>query len=180
VSRKALFASRNHLILARCEIIQAERRFRLALLSAERLDVIKLSRLVNQVVTPKSDTRNQFIARIAAGLSQITSGNWDALEQRDPEKISRLQWWRSHAETVLRTVFLASLPGLLWWALQQASLAPKKVPVAITSVFYFWCFWAAMTFLIAYDPHFWLKATALKEIVQSLPGLGSLLGKDKK
>jgi hypothetical protein len=38
-------------ILARGQIIQAERRFRSQLFSAEKFDVIKLSRLVNQVAT---------------------------------------------------------------------------------------------------------------------------------
>jgi hypothetical protein len=51
VSPQTLFASCNQLILARCQIIQAERRFRSQLFSAEKFDVIKLSRLVNQVAT---------------------------------------------------------------------------------------------------------------------------------
>ena len=128
-----------------------------------------LRELKKWVLIPKSDTRNQFIARIAAGLSQMTSGNWDASEQKDPEKISRLQWWRSHAETALRTVFMASLPGLLWWALQQTSLALKEVPAEYVTIGIY--IWAAATLIMAYDPHFGLKATALKEVVQSLPGL---------
>jgi hypothetical protein len=52
VSRKTLFVSCNHLILARCQIVRAARRFRSQLFSAEKFDVIKLSRLVNQVATP--------------------------------------------------------------------------------------------------------------------------------
>src|SRR5262245_29117537 len=51
ISSQALFASCDHLILAYCQIIQAERRFRSPLFSAEKFDVIKLSRIVNQVAT---------------------------------------------------------------------------------------------------------------------------------
>jgi hypothetical protein len=137
-----------------------------------------LRELKKWVLIPKPDTRNQFIVRIVAGLSQITSGNWDALEQRDPEKISRLQWWCSHATTASRAVFMAILPGLLWWALQQTSLALRGVPAEYVTVGIY--IWAALTLIMACDPLFGLKATAFKEVVQSLPGLGSLLGKDKK
>src|SRR5262245_55493162 len=51
VSPQPLFASCKQLILVRCQIIQAVPRFRSPLLSAEKFDVIKLSRLVNQVAT---------------------------------------------------------------------------------------------------------------------------------
>jgi hypothetical protein len=51
VSPQTLCASCDHLILARGQIIQAERRFRSPLFSAEKFDVIKLSRLVNQAAT---------------------------------------------------------------------------------------------------------------------------------
>jgi hypothetical protein len=51
MSRKTLFASCDHLILARGQIIRAERRFRFPLFSAEKFDVIKLNRLVNQAAT---------------------------------------------------------------------------------------------------------------------------------
>jgi hypothetical protein len=51
VSPQALFASCDHLILACCQIIQAERPFGSLLFSAEKFDVIKRSQLVNQAAT---------------------------------------------------------------------------------------------------------------------------------
>ena len=61
VSPQTMFASCNQLILARCQIIQAERRFRSQLFSAEKFDVIKLSRLVNQVATGRDRTHSQTV-----------------------------------------------------------------------------------------------------------------------
>ena len=52
-SPKTLFSSCDQLILAHYQIIQAERGLYYQLLLAEKLDVIKLSRLVNQAATIK-------------------------------------------------------------------------------------------------------------------------------
>jgi hypothetical protein len=137
-----------------------------------------LRELKKWVLIPKSDTRNQFIVRIVAGLSQITSGNWDALEQRDPEKISRLQWWRSHAVAALRALYQGGLPVLGLWAFQQTSLAFKgEYATYVTAAVFLWAMWVLIT---TYDPFLAAKITTFKEVVQSLPSLGSLLGKDKK
>jgi hypothetical protein len=51
ISPQALFASCDHVILACCQIIQAERPFGSPLFSAEKFDVIKRSQLVNQAAT---------------------------------------------------------------------------------------------------------------------------------
>ncbi len=51
-SPKTLFSSCNHLILAHYQIIRAEWELYYQLLLAEKCDVIKLSRLVNQFATP--------------------------------------------------------------------------------------------------------------------------------
>ncbi len=51
VSPKTLFASCDHLIRARYQIIRAERGFYYHLLLAKKFDVIKPSRLVNQAAS---------------------------------------------------------------------------------------------------------------------------------
>jgi hypothetical protein len=127
---------------------------------------------------PKADTRSHFITRIAASLSQVASGNWDALNEVEPERVSRIQMWRSYTVAALRALYLASVPAGVWWALQQASLAPKGASAEYVTVGIF--IWAVLTLIMAYDPLFGPKAAALREVVQSLPILGSLLGKDKK
>jgi hypothetical protein len=109
-----------------------------------------LRELKKWVLTPKSDTRNQFIARIGASLSQITSGNWDAFEQREAEKISRLQWWRSHVIATLRALYQGGLPMVGLWAFQQTSLAFKgDYATYATAAVFLWAMWV---FITTYDP----------------------------
>jgi hypothetical protein len=137
-----------------------------------------LRELKKWVLTPKSDTRNQFIARIAANLSQVTSGNWDALELMEPGKISRLQLWRSYGVVALRRIFKAGVPVLVFWAFQQTSLAFKGGDAEYVRLGA--CSYAVLTLIMPYDQPFGAKTTALKEVMQSLAGIGSLLGKHKK
>ncbi len=75
VSPKTLFAICDHLIRARYQIIRAERGFYYHLLLAEKFDVIKPSRLVNQAATCKGRlTVKRFVAIVA--LSVTVSAEW--------------------------------------------------------------------------------------------------------
>jgi site-specific recombinase XerD len=62
-------------ILARGQIIQAERRFRSQLFSAEKFDVIKLSRLVNQVATHslRKSAARQFLEASGNDMSKTAA-----------------------------------------------------------------------------------------------------------
>jgi hypothetical protein len=137
-----------------------------------------LRELKKWVLTPKADTRGQFIARVAASFSQIVSGNWDALEQIEPRKLSHLQLWRTRMGAALGALFMSGLPVLLLWVFQQTSVAFKGVLAEYATLGAY--IWAVLTLFMAYDPLFGPKAAALKEVVQSLPVLGPLLGRDKR
>ena len=73
VSPQTLCASCNHVILARDQIIQAARRIRSSLFSAEKFDVIKLRQLVNQAATIILPVFDQCIVGFLILSCELTS-----------------------------------------------------------------------------------------------------------
>jgi hypothetical protein len=119
------------------------------------------------ILTPKPDSRDQFIAELSTNLIQATSGNWDGLKKVKPEKFSFTQIWHGRLSEFLRALFSAGLPLLILWGIQQTSLAFQgnmldtiKVLVITGGI---------MRLLIALDPISMEKTSALKDIIQLLP-----------
>jgi hypothetical protein len=79
-------------------------------------------------------------------------------------------------------VFRGGPPILAFLAFQQTSFVPKGVLAEsiIGLIMAIICLYALVTFIMACDPLIGAKATAMKEMMQSLPTIASLLGKDKK
>ena len=71
-SPKTLFSSCNHLILAHYQIIRAEWELYYQLLLAEKCDVIKLSRLVNQFATGSVSPSNQELVIALSDISKAS------------------------------------------------------------------------------------------------------------
>ncbi len=121
-------------------------------------------------VTPKPDTCERFIEQIVGSFVHAASGNWDCMQRAEPGKLTPSK--RLHnALAVSRTILLAFLPLVLLEIAQQTPVAPRgDIAEYLKAGF---IIWAALTLLVALDPLFSAKLTALKEAVQLLPFWGS-------
>lgn len=118
------------------------------------------------ILSPKPDTRDQFIRCLADSLVCVASGNWDGLERTEPQKFSVPKLWRSRVVILLRTLLIGSAPLSVLWVVQQTPLAlkePTSQYVAIGGLI-----WAMLTLIAALDPLFRDKIIALKDVVQLL------------
>jgi hypothetical protein len=122
------------------------------------------------IVVPKPDTRDHLLRRIAAGVVQSISGNWDNLESAEPETAARAEPWHSRLVQALRVALSAALPSLLFWALQRTPIAvhpPVSDYVAVATFV-----WVALTVLAALDPLYKIKLEGLKHVTALLPVAG--------
>ena len=119
------------------------------------------------IVTPKSDTREQFKEHLANCLIYAASGDWDSFEQSEPEKLSHPQHWRSQIGTTVRVIISGTTPIFIWGIVQQTVLAIEGAIAEYVTIGVI--LWAVITFLTSLDPLYGSKITAIREITQLLP-----------
>lgn len=123
------------------------------------------------VITPKPDTRDQLIARLARSLTLAATGNWDGLEQAQPEipPGARRPWFHRLASLLGRLLSAFSLL-ILSWVLPYTPLALEQ-PLAgyLTLVGIGVAVFGITTML---DPSWVDKLNALKEFMGLLPFTG--------
>lgn len=123
------------------------------------------------VITPKQDTRDQLIARLARNLTLTATGNWDGLEQTTPEVSAGTQksWFHRLASLLGRLLSAFSLL-ILSWVLPYTPLALEQ-PLAgyLTLVGIGVAVFGITTML---DPSWVDKLNALKEFMGLLPFTG--------
>jgi hypothetical protein len=126
------------------------------------------------VITPKHDTREQLIARLTTTLALAASGNWDGLEQAQPEVSPDHQkpWFYRLASLSGRLLSAFSLL-ILSWVLQYTPIAPDKTFTDYLTIAGVVVATFGITTML--DP-FWLdKWHTVKEFLEILP----LTGKNK-
>jgi hypothetical protein len=104
------------------------------------------------LLSPRPDTRDHFASAIAQTLLHLAEGDWDALEQTDPERLPRLEAVGNWAATWPKALLFAALPALGIWALRShfPTYLPEEyvkwaVPLAAV--------WAWISLTAALDPH---------------------------
>jgi len=121
------------------------------------------------IITPKEDTHDFFVKSIVFTLISIVNDNWDALERVEPEKLTLSQLrnslfiflWR-----LLRIIFIAGLPIVGIWVFQQTPFAfTGSVRGDVIVGLFIWCL---LTFVVALDPSFGTKISALKDVMSLL------------
>jgi hypothetical protein len=122
------------------------------------------------VLTPKADTRQQFLARISQTLVHTAKGDWDALPKEKPESINRPKVLLARVAELMRALFIGFLPLGILWTLQQTTLALQ--PSVSEYVTIAGVIWAILSFLAAIDPTYSGKISAMKDITSLLPGMG--------
>lgn len=119
------------------------------------------------VMTPKPDTREQLVARLALNLGYVARGDWDGFQRVKPERLSRPDLIRTRGANLLRATALASIPILLLLAVKRLGLAPDGTVLTYLTVGGY--VWAALTLLSGLDPAYGAKLTAMKDITGLLP-----------
>lgn len=121
-----------------------------------------LRRLKKWVVTPKIDTKQRLIEHITDYLICIYSGNWDKLEQCDPEVITQKQWIL-RTLNALKTMTLSIIPILVYGFIQQTPIAisePTSTYIAVATGG-----WAVLSFMLVLDPSLNSKVQVAKEFI---------------
>ena len=123
--------------------------------------------LMNQVHSPKSDTRDQFIQQIALSLTCTVEGLWGDMPQVESEQSPKSKSYTF----LLRRLALSLFPFLIFLSIQWT-------PVAIQGETAEWVkvgtiAWAVLSLLQPLDPELKTKIDILKSILQ-------LLRKDEK
>jgi hypothetical protein len=129
--------------------------------------------LAKWVMTPKADTREQLVTRLASNLVHAARGDWDGFERAKPERLSRPDLIRTRGANLLKAAALASIPILVLLAVKRLGLAPDGTVLTYLTVGGY--VWAALTLLSGLDPAYGAKITAIKDITGFLP----LPGKSK-
>ncbi len=115
------------------------------------------------ILTPTNLTYNDFVDKMAHALICLITGDWDALERCEPEKLPRLSSWRTISVTMLRTVLLAALPIIGFWIFQQTPLALTDPARGYVSAGVF--IWIVLTCLTQLDPNISARISAFKDVV---------------
>lgn len=113
------------------------------------------------VLTPKTDTREQLIARLRNDLINALTGNWDAFEKREvaPTTI-RQQWYKRFAHAG-QQVISGAIPIALVWLVQKPPISLKLPDYANILALGF----AGLTIMMTVDSSFVAKISTLKEII---------------
>ena len=119
------------------------------------------------ILTPKVDTYDYLIRNLLDSLINLVEGNWDALEKKEPEKISFKQTWFDFMKNTIKVIVVGGIPIFALFLIQNSSLA-LVVPFrdyAIGGAI----LWALFTTITTLDPLFDNKISAIKEIINLLP-----------
>ncbi|MBI5953695.1 MAG: hypothetical protein HY865_18735 [Chloroflexi bacterium] len=117
------------------------------------------------VITPKKDTREFLISRIAKDLTLTALGNWDQLEKNEPSKVSRTQ--RIHQiANIFRTLLIAVLPLSVLYVI-QISIDLQGDLLNYSKIGGF--IWAVVTLLNLLDPSLNKKIVLIKDLFGLIP-----------
>jgi hypothetical protein len=127
------------------------------------------------VLAPNGNTRADLIKRLSAHLSHAAVGEWDLLEQAEPEKVSGKQFWWTRVIPTFRAVLSGAVLIVGFFYMQRTPLALQGPIAEYVKIGVF--LWAALSVLSILDPKYDVKISGLKDIGQLLiPGKG----KDKE
>ena len=121
------------------------------------------------ILTPKSDTRNQFMREIANEFIYVASGEWDKLGRSEPERVPRSQKSLSRIKGILSGLFMGFTPVIILLIIQQTPLAimgPIAEYLTVGVII-----WASLSMLAIFDPHYSDKISSLSTITNLIPGL---------
>ncbi len=107
------------------------------------------------ILTPQENTRDDFLYNIASTLTFFVKGNWDALDQKEPEKITNRGIWHmvvSFLLKAIKTLLNAAFPLILFFALQQTPYA--FTGALYTGVVFFLILYEFVVFASALNPDF--------------------------
>lgn len=118
------------------------------------------------ILTPKSDTRGELIARLARLLVYSTRGDWDSFDRIHAEAVSRSELLRARVKPLILAFASGAVPVLLVHLVRYLNLIDPAIskPVLIGTYI-----WAATTILSQLDPTFGAKLLAVKDLTQWLP-----------
>jgi hypothetical protein len=120
---------------------------------------------------PKSDTREQFLARITSDYICAVTGEWDKFASGEPQSPIRLNGRILHIANCLRQLFAILLPPVSCWIFHM--IKPKiEIPSYIIAPAIMWTS-GGLLYLI--DPNLNQKLTVIKDISQLI----SVPSKDK-
>jgi hypothetical protein len=118
------------------------------------------------ILTPKEDSINHLINAITLTLTYIADGNWDALERREPEQISRpayMHLFFSRLLSMLKTLFIGVFPIVGLTLIFQ--LTPITLPDTTRNIAFFAAFlWFGLTILINMDSQISTKLLLMKDV----------------
>lgn len=120
------------------------------------------------ILTPKKDTRENFIRSIASTFTCFVEGDWDTLERTEPMKLTSGQLRHNIATFLLkafRTVVVAALPFVCFFVIQQTpyAITGPILNVVVTAL----TLWGLSVIGHAINPNFSSTITNIKNI-QSL------------
>jgi hypothetical protein len=121
------------------------------------------------ILTPKSDTREYILQSMTFALTCFIYGNWDALEQIEPEKLSSPQLRHSiftFLINLLRIILIGVLPLVSVWLFQQTPFAFTGIgrEYVIIGIFV----WELLTLVFVLDPNLGVKISVMKDVTRSL------------
>jgi hypothetical protein len=122
--------------------------------------------LIKWIYTPKKDTRQHLINRIASDFICVASGDWDNFPRLTPDKSRPRKVIINRLKAIVVTVTTGTLPILLiyfihhWIGIDEAIFKSLLIGAYI---------WAALTILSLLDTSYNSKITILKEVAQLLP-----------
>ncbi|HKV39693.1 MAG TPA: hypothetical protein VJX67_10805, partial [Blastocatellia bacterium] len=128
------------------------------------------------VLTPKPDTRDVLISRLAEVLIHVAKGEFDSLERLTRDRVSSRERLRSVGTSAMRTVFICVLPAFVFWTVQRIPSLALGEPIA-QYVKLGVGLWAALTLLSSLDPVYAAKMGSIKEITSIISPFSK--GKDK-
>lgn len=125
------------------------------------------------ILTPRKDTRDYLLRSLVSTLVCIVEGNWDDLERVEPKKLPRPAV-RSVIVNLLfktlKTSFWAVLPAMAFIGFQLTPLATTGALRGYITVGLI--VWFVLTFVVAFDPNFSAKFSALKDMKSLLSPTG--------
>lgn len=121
------------------------------------------------LLTPKHDTYDYFARNIIITLDCLINDHWDDLEEVEPERLSVPQLQHTivlFLLRLLRATIVALLPIICIYIFNKAFIAFDRI---IEQYLYVGAFiWAFLSFIIALDPNFSIKMSAVKDIADLL------------
>ena len=122
------------------------------------------------------NSREELIIKISKSLKNIAFGNWEKLEWTEPVEVEKKEIWYSRIIYSTKILFISLFPIILFAFFQYA---PKWFPnlthwtpfkeTMETNIWGGTILWAALTFIINFDPLLGQKISTFKEVISIIP-----------